>query len=108
MSGIGTISATELAAILDQGDDIFLLDVREQGEWDTCSIPGNILISLGQIPGRLNEIPKDKLIVAYCHHGRRSERALQFLQQQGFGQLRNLQGGIDAWAIAVDPGMTRY
>jgi len=105
---IDTVEALALAAELDGDADLFLLDVREPGEWDTCQIPGNVLIPLGQIPQRLAEIPKDKPIVAYCHHGRRSERALQFLQQHGYGNLRNLTGGIDAWASQVDPAMTRY
>lgn len=105
---IGAIDAAALAAELEAGKDVFLLDVREQGEWQTCQIPGNTLIPLGQIPARLGEIPKDRRIVAYCHHGGRSGRALQYLEQQGFSDLTNLTGGIDAWAIAVDPEMTRY
>lgn len=105
---IKTVDAQGLADQLEAGHTVFLLDVREQGEWETCQITGNTLIPLGQIPDRMAEIPKDVPIVAYCHHGRRSERALQFLAQHGYADLTNLTGGIDAWAVAVDPNMARY
>lgn len=107
------IDATSLQHMLDeqqseQGKTIFLLDVREENEYLLCHINGATLIPLGQIPQRLDEIPKDAEIVAYCHHGRRSEMALRFLQANGYDNMVNLQGGIDAWAVLVDPTMTRY
>lgn len=102
------IDAQTLHDELQQGKQIFLLDVREESEWNACQIPGNTLIPLGQIPQRMNEIPQDAEIVAYCHHGGRSERALRFLAGNGYENITNLQGGIDAWAVLVDPTMPRY
>lgn len=109
MTEINTIDAQTLAARLEQGATaLFLLDVREENEYAHSNIDGATLVPLGQIPQRLAEIPRDVPIVAYCHHGRRSERALQYLATQGYGDLCNLTGGIDAWAVTVDPSMPRY
>lgn len=108
-----TIDVTTLQQALAQQSSaqekkIFLLDVREENEYLLCHVDGATLIPLGQIPQRLDEIPKDAEIVAYCHHGRRSEMALRFLQANGYDNIVNMQGGIDAWAVLVDPTMTRY
>jgi rhodanese-related sulfurtransferase len=105
---IPEISAQELAVKLEAGEALFLLDVREQNEADFAKIENSTLIPLGQIPQRLDEIPKDQPIIAYCHHGRRSERALQFLKSQGFNDVLNMTGGIDAWSVSVDPEVPRY
>lgn len=109
---IQVIDAINLAARLEQGEGdtgpVFLLDVREPDEWEICHIHGAVLVPLGEIPARLHEIPQDRPVIAYCHHGRRSEMALRFLQQNGYEKLYNLAGGIAAWADMVDPAMTRY
>jgi rhodanese-related sulfurtransferase len=102
------ISAQDLADKRDAGEEFFLLDVREQSEADFCKIEGSTLIPLGQIPMRFNEIPKNQPIIAYCHHGRRSDQALQFLKSQGFTDVLNLLGGIDAWSVDVDGDVPRY
>lgn len=103
-----TIDAQSLHAEIEQGKEIFLLDVREQNEWNACHINGSVHIPLGQIQQRMDEIPKDAEIVAYCHHGRRSEMALRLLEQNGYENTCNLQGGIDAWSVWVDPTLPRY
>lgn len=85
-----------------------LLDVRERPEASFASLPGSTLIPLGELPGRLGELPRDESIVIYCHHGVRSARALELLEQAGFRRVRHLTGGIDAWSVKVDPTMPRY
>ncbi|HKW50137.1 MAG TPA: rhodanese-like domain-containing protein, partial [Candidatus Eisenbacteria bacterium] len=62
----------------------------------------------GQFPTRLNELDGHDEIVLHCHHGARSMKALEILRGAGFGKVRSLKGGIDEWAVAVDPGMARY
>lgn len=102
------IDVNELADMKRSGETFFLLDVREPHEADLAVIEGSTLIPLGQVPTRLDEIPKDMPVVAYCHHGGRSQRALQYLQTQGFTDLANVVGGVDQWAEQIDPDMARY
>lgn len=85
-----------------------LVDVRENWEFQYCHIPGSTLLPLAQVPERLTEFDPEAEIVLICHHGVRSYRAGLFLQQAGFGKIYNLQGGVEAWARDVDPGMRKY
>jgi adenylyltransferase/sulfurtransferase len=90
-----------------------LLDVREAPEASFVSLPDSVLIPLSQLPDRLDELAelaggRDGSIVAYCHHGVRSVRALELLDQAGFTHARHLTGGIDAWSLQVDPEVARY
>ena len=94
--------------MLDAGRKLTLLDVREPQEWEITHLPDARLIPLDDIPDRLNELDTADEIVAYCHHGTRSARALGFLQKMGYKKLKNLAGGIDAWATNVDSDMPRY
>jgi adenylyltransferase/sulfurtransferase len=104
-----TLTPTELKARLDQGEKLRLIDVREADEWAFTHLPGAELIPLSQFQQRATgELSPDETIVLYCHHGMRSARAQGFLKAQGYGQVINLTGGIDAWALQVDPGMKRY
>ena len=80
-------------------DDVFVLDVREPDEFASGHIPGATLIPLGQLSSRLNELPKDKTIVAVCRSGNRSGQATELLLQQGF-DAHNMQGGMNAWTQA--------
>lgn len=93
---------------IDNGPRPQLLDVREPFEYQLCHITGSKLIPLGQLPQRANELDRKKPIVAYCHTGRRSARAVEMLSSMGFRDVRNLKGGIAAWADQVDRSMTRY
>ncbi|MDB5070561.1 MAG: sulfurtransferase [Candidatus Eremiobacteraeota bacterium] len=102
------ISVDELKRRHDAGDDLVLLDVREPDEIATASIPWATVISMREIPVRMNDIPRDKPLVVMCHHGGRSERVAQFLEANGYGNAINLTGGIDAWSASVDPGVPRY
>lgn len=85
-----------------------LIDVREPWELEVCRIEGSVSIPLGQLPGRLGEIPRDRPLVMVCHHGHRSQHAALYLRYAGFAQLHNLRGGIAEWAAEVAPTMKRY
>ncbi len=91
-----------------KGDDLVLIDVREPHEWEIAHIDGARLIPLGQLPDRLGELDGHAEIVTQCHKGSRSMKALEILRGAGFGKVRNLAGGIDAWAQRIEPGMARY
>jgi rhodanese-related sulfurtransferase len=101
------ISAVELKERLQKRDDIFLLDVREPVEHQIVSL-GKYLIPLNDLPGRVNELDSAREIVVYCHYGQRSAQAVQFLREMGFKKVKNLIGGIDQWAVRVDPSLPRY
>jgi len=97
----------ELKQKLDAGEDIFVLDVREPHEYQICNIGGH-LIPLGDLPKRVNELDSSREIVAHCRSGMRSAKAVDFLKKAGFKKVRNLAGGILAWADRVDPKMPKY
>ena len=103
-----TITARELKDRLDNGDKVFLLDVREPHENSMAKIEGSVLIPLGTLPGSLDQLNRDAEIVAYCHRGMRSADAVGFLLQQGFPNVKNLVGGIDIWSVEIDPSVPRY
>lgn len=103
-----TITVSELKARLDKGDKIFLLDVREPHEYSMAKIEGSVLIPLGQVPHSLKQLDPSAEIVAYCHKGMRSADAVGFLLQQGFSNVKNLIGGIEAWSIEIDQSVPRY
>ena len=84
-------------------DDVVILDVREQSEYDAGHIPGVTLIPLNDVPNRLNEIPKDKPVIVTCRSGNRSGQATDFLRQQGYTNVHNMTGGINAWQQAGYP-----
>lgn len=103
-----TITPEELKARLDKGDKVVLLDVREPWEHALAKLEGSVLIPLGTLPQSLGKLDRDAEIVAYCHHGMRSADATGFLLQQGFSNVKNLIGGIDAWSVQVDGSVARY
>jgi len=90
------------------GDEVILVDVREQWEFDICQIKGAILMPLGEIAMTYVNLNKDSKIALYCHSGIRSMHVADFLLSQGFQSLANLQGGIDAWAQEIDTTLERY
>jgi len=106
-AGIPEMQVEELKRRLDAGDDLFVLDVREPHEYQNCHINGH-LITLGDLPRRVNELDSSREIVAHCRSGVRSAKAVAFLQQAGFKKVHNLAGGILAWADRVDPRMPKY
>jgi len=107
VTNIPEISPRELKSRLDRGDDIFVLDVREQHEYQICNIDGH-LIPLGELPQRVHELDSSLEIVAHCKSGKRSAQAVEFLQKAGFRKIHNLKGGILAWSDEVDPSVPKY
>ena len=81
-------------------DDVVILDVREDWEYAEGHVPGAVWIPLGELPTRLNDIPKDKTVVAVCRSGNRSSQATSFLRGQGFDNVHNMTGGMNDWQQA--------
>ena len=102
-----SILPKELKQRLDQGENLTLIDVREENERDICHIGGS-LIPLAQVPERVNEIPRDTPVVVYCRSGGRSGKAIEYLQGQGFTNLINLSGGVLRWSDEVDASIEKY
>lgn len=103
------ITATELKQRLDNGDNIQILDVREDSEIAISRIPNSIHIPLAQVLNRMDDIDPDRETVVHCKMGGRSARAIDALQRSGFkGNLTNLKGGIIAWSNEVDPSVAKY
>jgi rhodanese-related sulfurtransferase len=85
-----------------------LIDVREPWEFEYCRIEGSVLIPLGELAARIDELPDDRPLVIVCHHGNRSWLAAAMLKQGGFDEVHNLRGGVEEWAAEVEPTMKRY
>lgn len=102
------ITPKELKTRLDRGDQLVLLDVREPWEHAIAKLDNSVLIPLGTLPQSLDKLDKNAEIIAYCHHGMRSGDATAFLLQQGFSNVKNLIGGIDAWSLQIDHSVPRY
>jgi rhodanese-related sulfurtransferase len=104
------ISVAELALWLADGERTppLLLDVREPWEQQICAIPGSQAMPMQQIPARFNTIDAQQPVVCVCHHGGRSAQVAMYLQHQGYEDVYNLTGGVDAWARQVDPKMPVY
>jgi rhodanese-related sulfurtransferase len=102
------LTVRELKQELDQGRDLYLLDVREPHEFALGALPHGVLMPLGEVPARHQEIPRDRDIVCYCRSGGRSARAIDFLKQHGVTRIRNLAGGILAWSDQIDPRLPKY
>ena len=102
------IKVDELKKIVDEKRNVTLLDVREYGEYEICKLANSTLIPLGEITSRANELDSADEIIVYCHHGMRSLQATRILKGMGFKKVKNLAGGIDAWAAAFDEKMPRY
>jgi rhodanese-related sulfurtransferase len=101
------IQAEELKQRLDQGDKLFLLDVRDEYEYEISNIGGH-LIPLPELAKRLDELSVDEEIVAVCKHGPRGVKAAEYLRQHGFKKVSNLRGGIHAWSDRVDRKVRKY
>jgi adenylyltransferase/sulfurtransferase len=110
-NGIPQMSVKELKERLDQGDDLFILDVREPLEYQIARIEGRVgghLIPLGELPKRVSELNPAQEIVVQCKSGGRSQRAAEFLAKNGFEKVHNLAGGITAWSNEIDPMVPKY
>ena len=106
-NGIPQMTVQELKQRRDAGEELFVLDVREPYEYQIANI-GGTLIPQNEVPQRLAEIDRNREIVVQCRSGGRSQRIAEFLAQQGYPNVKNLAGGILAWADAIDPKITKY
>jgi len=102
------ITSVELKQRLDKGDKLTLVDVREPNEYQINRLPGTVLIPLGDIPRRYNELDSTDEIVVHCKMGGRSAKAADFLRSVGFRRVLNLKGGILDWIDKVDPSQPKY
>lgn len=104
------ITCLELKARLDEGAEVLLIDCREPDEHEMVRIEEAVLIPMSELLERFPEIAGrlDDEVVVHCHHGVRSLQVTAWLQQQGFSNVRSLRGGIDSWAVQVNPSLKRY
>ena len=103
-----SITPAELKAALDRGEKITVLDVREPQEYQINRIPGSVLIPLGEVPQRYDELDPSGVVVCQCKSGARSAKAAAFLRTVGFSRVQNLTGGILGWIDQVDPSQPKY
>ncbi|MBI3710131.1 MAG: sulfurtransferase [Proteobacteria bacterium] len=102
------IEAEELASWRGDGRPLTVLDVRERWETQICMIAGSVTIPLGNLPQSLDRLSGEAPVVVVCHHGTRSLQATAWLRRNGFANVTNLRGGIDAWARRIEPNMSSY
>ena len=102
------IDPAELARLRSAGQAYALLDVRESWELAICGFPEALHVPLGELAGREHELPRDRSLIVFCHSGRRSLLAAQYLRRLGLNEVVNLRGGVEAYAVEVDPSMARY
>lgn len=92
------VSVKDAAQLREQG--AFMLDVRQPEEWEAGHIPGAVLIPLGELPNRLNEVPADQTVVVVCRSGNRSLQAVQILRQAGYNQTTSMASGMNQWTAS--------
>jgi molybdopterin/thiamine biosynthesis adenylyltransferase/rhodanese-related sulfurtransferase len=107
-TGIPTLTVDQLDARRRAGETFTILDVREAHEAEIVRIPGARLFPLSQLPARMHELDTAVTYTLSCHHGTRSVQAYHALRDAGFGRLQVLAGGVDAWAVRIDPTLPRY
>ena len=106
---VDSITTSELAALLKSNPTgVALLDVREDDERAVAVIEPSIHIPMNSVPDHLGELPRDRRLVVYCHHGGRSYAVAGYLETEGFQDVTNLTGGIDEWSRIVDRSVPRY
>ena len=105
--GVPEIRVEELKQRLDAGENLFLLDVRDEYEYEISNIGGQ-LIPLPELSKRLNELDVNRNIVTVCKMGPRGAKAVQVLRKAGFNHVWNLSGGIHAWSDRIDHGVRKY
>ncbi len=106
--GVPAITVQDLKAKMDKGDAFVLVDVREPQEFAISHLPGSLKIPLGTLPANVNKLSTADAIVVHCRTGVRSAKAVEFLMAAGFRKVWNLTGGIDRWAVEIDPTVPRY
>jgi rhodanese-related sulfurtransferase len=106
--GVPTISVRALKTKMERSEPFTLIDVRERYEYEIARIEGARLIPLGELEAHIDELPKSDALVFQCHSGGRSEHATRIVRESGFENAVNLEGGIDAWSVEIDPAVPRY
>ncbi len=107
-TSVPEVTPVEVKKWMDEKKEFVLVDVREPHEFQICRIPGSVLIPLGDVPKRMNELNSADEIVVHCRSGMRSARAVELLIKSGFRKIHNLKGGVLAWSDQVDPSMPKY
>ncbi|MCK5809436.1 MAG: rhodanese [Cocleimonas sp.] len=102
------LTVSDLLNLRNSHQTYLLLDIRETEEIMVCTFPNSVHIRMHQIPSNWQTLPQDQQIIVFCHYGTRSRMVVEFLHQQGLTNAINLAGGIDAWAIEIEPTMERY
>jgi rhodanese-related sulfurtransferase len=102
------ITPAKVKARLDQGEKLVLIDVREPWEYAVCRIEGARHVPLGALAASLQSLPDVDEVICYCHHGIRSLDAATWLRFQGIEKAKSLSGGIERWAVEIDPNVPRY
>jgi len=107
------ISCQAVKRQLEETSGMFLLDCREEQEHALASISGARLLPMSQLANRVEELAElagneERHLVVFCHHGGRSAQVVAWLRQQGFDQAQSMAGGIDCWALDIEPQMPRY
>ena len=102
------LTPVELRQRLEQHERLVLLDVRQDWETRLCRLDNALHIPIEEIELRSEELDPAAEIIVYCHQGVRSAAVAEYLRSLGFANVRNLAGGLDAWARTVDPSMRRY
>ena len=102
------IPPEEVQARREAGEQFILLDVRNEQELTIASLDGTINIPMSQVPERLDELDPQKEIIVMCHRGQRSAQIVTFLEASGYGNVRAMAGGINAWSQEVDPDVPMY
>jgi len=111
MPGVPELTPTEFCArwsAVERGKSVVLLDVREHDELEAAAVTEALHIPMREVPGRIAELDRTVPLVVMCHSGGRSRRVAEFLLGNGFSQVFNLRGGIDAWSTEIDPRVPRY
>ena len=108
VGGFVEVTPRELQSRLSRGEELQLIDVREQFEWDIARIPGARLVPLATLPDVVETLDRDREVVVYCKGGSRSRAAASHLADAGFRRVTNLTGGILRWQAEVDPTLPRY
>lgn len=104
------VDVQTVKTLFDQEEPFLLLDVRQPEEFETAKIDGSVLIPMGEIRDRIDELEphRDGRIIVHCHHGGRSMQVTQALRSMGFPKVQNMGGGIEQWSREIDPEVPRY
>lgn len=103
------VSCQEVKSLLDERADLMLIDCREPQEHEVVKLSAAVLIPMQEIPSRREQIvSREGRVIVYCHHGMRSANTAQWLRANGVPEAQSMAGGIDQWALEIDPSLPRY